>query len=73
MTMQPMDDRQAVRKEFPTLSEDELMEAVVRLREYFEIAADMVARESRDALWSPIDSQDASSTIEERSNDSLKT
>ncbi len=73
MTVHPMDEREAVRGIFPKLSETELSQAVLRLREYFQIAADISARELKNSTRSVVDSPESSSTMRERSNDSLKT
>jgi hypothetical protein len=74
MTTEPHAEREAVRRAFPNLSESELGQAVVRLREYFRIAADICARERKSALLflSEVDSPTACPTMKERSNDSLK-
>jgi len=73
MSTQPSDARAVVRRIFPKLTEAELDSAVMHLRQYFQIAAEIVARESLETLHSRIDKRIPGSTMEERSNDSLKT
>jgi hypothetical protein len=74
----PMDasrenDRELVRKTFPGLSEQELDEAMVNLREYFEIVAQVSVREFQNEQTTTIDSCESFPTMEERSNNSLKS
>lgn len=76
MAAKHADERESVRQVFPNLDEDELSEAVIHLREYFTIAADICSREGKGTppLIGKIDSPDRFSTMKERSNDdSLKT
>jgi len=75
MTVEQNDEREAVRRVFAGLTEDELREAVIQFREYFTIAAEICGRERKSVslLPSTVDSCGEFSTMEERSNDSLKS
>lgn len=74
MTAEHVDETESVRRVFPSLTEGELSEAVMQLREYFKIAAEICSQDDgKSSLIDQIDRSDRFSTMEERSNDSLKT
>jgi hypothetical protein len=65
-----MPQSRSIRDLYPTLNEKELKQAEENLRRYFKIASEICAEQLSDAQ---VDSPDASPTMEERSNVSLKS
>ena len=64
---------QLMRDLYPTLSEQELEQAEECLRRYFKIAMEVCAEQFPDQPGAQVDSLEASRTMEERSNVSLKS
>jgi hypothetical protein len=64
---------ESLRDLYPTLSEEELKQAEENLRRYFKIALEICEEQFPDVQDTPIDSRQASPTMEERSNVSLKS
>ena len=67
-----MSHSELLRELYPTLTETELREAEQNLRRYFKIALSICGEQFTDQPDGPVDSADASSSMEERSNASLK-